>query len=57
MRLSLARLLFPRLPRDQRRHQMRILWMCLVIGLIVSGGIVLILLMNDQITKYWITRL
>jgi hypothetical protein len=57
MRLSLGKLLFPRLPRDQRRHRMRILWMCLVIGLIVSGGIVLVMLINDQVTKYWIIRL
>lgn len=57
MKPSLSKLLFPRLPQDQRRHQMRILWVCLAVGLIISGIIVFIMLMNDQVTKYWITRL
>lgn len=57
MKPRLSKLLFPRLPQDQRRHQMHILWICLAVGLIISGIIVFIMLMNDQVTKYWITRL
>jgi hypothetical protein len=57
MKPSLSKLLFPRLPHDQRRHQMLILLVCLMVGVVISGIIVLVMLMNDQVTKYWITRL
>ncbi len=57
MKLSLGKLLFPRLPEDWRRYQLRILLTTLVVGLIISGIIVFIMLMSDQVTKYWLTRL
>jgi hypothetical protein len=57
MKLRLGKLLFPRMPEDQRCYQLRILLVCLVVGLIVSGMIVFIMLMSDQMTKYWLTRL
>jgi hypothetical protein len=57
MKLSLGKLLFPRLPQDQRRHQMHLLMVCLMVGVIISGIIVFVMLMNDQVTKYWLTRL
>ncbi|HUA38043.1 MAG TPA: hypothetical protein VMA35_06535 [Candidatus Sulfopaludibacter sp.] len=55
--MKLSKLFFPRLPEDQRRHQWRLLLASLVVGLIISGIIVFIMLMSDQMTKYWLTRL
>ena len=57
MKLSLGKLLFPRLPEDRRRYQLRILLTSLVVGLIISEIIIFIMLMSDQVTKYWLTRL
>ncbi|HEV2438091.1 MAG TPA: hypothetical protein VG077_19015 [Verrucomicrobiae bacterium] len=57
MKLSLGKLLFPHMPEDQRRHQLRLLLASLVVGLIISGIIVFIMLMSDQMTKYWLTKL
>jgi hypothetical protein len=57
MKLSLGRLLFPRVPKDQRRHQVRILVLTSVVALVISGIIVVIMLLTDQMTKYWLARL
>ena len=45
------------MPEDQRCHQLRLLLASLVVGLIISGIIVFIMLMSDQMTKYWLTKL
>lgn len=57
MRLSLGKLLFPRIPEDQRRHQVRILVLTSVVALTVSGIIVVIMLLSDQMTEHWLARL
>jgi hypothetical protein len=57
MKLSIGKLLFPRVPEDQRRHQLRILLFSLMVGLVISGIIVFIMLMSDQMTKYWVAEL
>ena len=57
MKLSLGKLLFPHMPEDQRRHQLRLLLASLVVGLIISGIIVFVMVMSDQMTKYWLTKL
>jgi hypothetical protein len=57
MRLSLGKLLFPRIPEDQRRHQMHILWLSFVVALIISGVIIIVMLMSDQMTEHWLARL
>jgi hypothetical protein len=57
MRLSLGKLLFPRMPPDQRRHQLHILLVSLTVGLVISGIIVVVMLMSDQMTKRWLARL
>ena len=45
------------MPEDRRRHQLRILLASLAVGLIISGIMVVIMLMTDQMTKYWLTKL
>ncbi len=57
MKLSVGKLLFPRVPDDQRRHQLRILVLTSVVALVISGIIVVIMLFSDQMTKYWLARL
>jgi hypothetical protein len=57
MKLSLSKLLFPHVPKDQRRHQLRILLVSLAVGLIISGIMILVMVLNDQVTKYWLTKL
>jgi hypothetical protein len=57
MKPRLSKWLFPHMPADQRRHQLRLLLASLVVGLIISGIIVFIMLMTDQMTKYWLTKL
>ncbi|MGB7769608.1 MAG: hypothetical protein WBN22_12235 [Verrucomicrobiia bacterium] len=57
MKLSLGQLLFPRIPEYQRRHQLRLLLASLMAGLIISGIIVVVMLMSDQMTKHWLARL
>ncbi len=57
MKLSLGKLLFPHKPEDQRRHQLRILLISLMVGFVISGIIVVIMLMSDQMTKYWLAGL
>ena len=50
-------MLFPRVPEDQRRHQLRILVATSVVALAISGIIVVIMLLTDQMTKYWLAKL
>ncbi|HUA69097.1 MAG TPA: hypothetical protein VMA13_11175 [Candidatus Saccharimonadales bacterium] len=57
MKLSFGKLLFPQMPEEQRRHQLRILLASLMVGLVISGIVVFIMLMSDQMTKYWIAKL
>jgi len=57
MRLSLGKLLFPRMPADQRRHQVHILLLSLMVGLIISSIIVIVMLMSDQMTEHWLAKL
>ena len=57
MRFSFGKWLFPRMPEDQRRHQLRLILASLMVALAVSGIIVLIMLLTDQMTKYWLARL
>jgi hypothetical protein len=57
MKLSFGKLLFPRVPEDQRRHQLRLLMASLIVALAISGIIVFIMLMTDQMTKYWVAQL
>jgi hypothetical protein len=57
MKLRLGKLLFPRMQEDQRRHQLYILLASLLVGLVISGVIVIIMLLSDQMTKYWLARL
>ncbi len=57
MKLSLAKMLFPRVPPDQRRHQLRLLLASVTVAVIVSGIIVFVMLLTDQVTKYWIASL
>lgn len=57
MKLNLAKLLFPRMPKDQRQQQLRLWLASLVVALIISGIIVCIMLLSDQMTKYWLTKL
>jgi hypothetical protein len=57
MKLSLGKLLFPRIPEDQRRHQLRILVVTSVVALAISGIIVVIMLLSDQMTEHWLARL
>lgn len=55
--MKLSKLLFPGMPEDQRRQQWHILLASLVVGLIISVMIVFIMLMTDQMTKYWLAKL
>jgi hypothetical protein len=55
--MKFSKWLFPRLPEDQRRHQLHLLLASLAVGLIISGIIVCIMLLTDQMTKYWLARL
>jgi hypothetical protein len=45
------------MPEDQRRHQLQIILMSLVVGLIISGVIVIVMLLSDQMTEYWLAQL
>jgi len=55
--MKLSKLLFRRMPEDQRRHQLQILLLSLMVALVISGVIVMIMLLSDQVTKYWLTKL
>jgi hypothetical protein len=57
MKLSLGKLFFPHMPEDRRRHQLYILLASLLVGLVVSGVIIIVMLLTDQMTKYWLARL
>lgn len=57
MRLSLKKLLFPRTPTDQRRHQLNLLILSSVVALVLSGIIVIVMLLTDQMTEHWLARL
>jgi len=57
MKLSLGKLLFPRIPEDQRRHQLHVLLASLTVGLVISSIIVIVMLMSDQMTEHWLARL
>lgn len=57
MKLRLGKMLYPRVPPDQRRHQLRLLWASLAVAVAVSGIIVFVMLLTDQVTKYWIAGL
>lgn len=57
MKLSLGKMLFPRVPQDQRRHQFHLLLVSLMVALVVSGIIAFVMVLTDQVTKYWIAGL
>ena len=57
MKLTLGKILFPRVPPDQRRHQLRLLLASLLVALVVSGIVVFVMILTDQVTKYWIAGL
>jgi hypothetical protein len=57
MKLNLAKLLFPRMPEDQRHHQLRLILASFTVALVVSGIVVLIMLLTDQMTESWIAQL
>ena len=45
MTLNLGKLLFPHLPRDQRRREMRNLCFALLSGLAIAGTVALVMFM------------
>ena len=55
--MKFSKWLFPRLPEDQRRHQLHIWLASLAVGLIISLIIVFVMLLTDQMTKYWLAKL
>jgi len=42
---------------DQRRHQLHILLLSFMVSLVISGIIIIVMLMNDQMTEHWLARL
>ena len=57
MKLSFGKLLFPHMAEDQRRHQLHILLLSFMVSLVISGIIIIVMLMNDQMTEHWLARL
>jgi len=42
---DLGKLLFPRLPRDQRRREMQVLLAALLVGLVIAGAMAMVMIM------------
>lgn len=47
-----GKILFPRLQRNQRRHEMRVLFAALLVGLVVAGMIVLLIIVAEKVGKF-----
>lgn len=47
-----GKILFPRLQRNQRRHEMRVLSAALLVGLVVAGMIVLLIIVAEKAGKF-----
>jgi hypothetical protein len=47
-----GKLLFPRLQRNQRRHEMRVLSAAILVGLAVGGIIVFLMIIKEKAGKF-----